>query len=129
MSGSRSFHTAKKAQVITSLLTGETVSSAAQNAGVSERQVYRWLETPEFINEIHSQEHLVLNACSWRLVSLTRKALDALEDVIDHPAQPGAANKRQSGVALLELTLKYMDVLTFEERLERLERLVLSETR
>lgn len=127
MSGSRSFHNTKKAQVVTYLLTGDTVSSAAQKTGVSERQVYRWLDTPEFMNEIRGQERLVLNACAWRLVSMTKGALDALEDVMTRPAQAGAANKRLSACAVLELALKFMDTLTFEERLERLERQVLGE--
>jgi hypothetical protein len=117
----------KRNLAIIELLSGSTIAQAAVKAGVSERQVYRWLETPAFVQELHGQERLVLNACSWRLVSLTKQALDALEDVLTRPAQPGAANKRLASVALLEMSLRFMDVLTFEERLERLERQVLNE--
>ena len=121
MAGSRN---TKKAQVIKHLLTGNTVLLAAEKAGVTERTVYRWLSQPDFVEEIHRQERQVLRACSWRLVSMTKKALDAIEDVMDQPSQPGATNKRLASVAVHELALKYMDILTFEERLLALEKAV-----
>lgn len=114
----------KKAQVVTYLLTGNTVLQAAQLAGVTERTVYLWLNEPVFVEELRRQERQVLNACSWNLVSLSKQALDALKDVLERPSQAGASNKRLAAAQVLELVLKWRDAVDFETRLERLERQV-----
>lgn len=114
----------KKAQVVTYLLTGNTVLQAAQLAGVTERTVYLWLNEPVFVEELRRQERQVLNACSWTLVSLSKQALDALKDVLERPSQAGASNKRLAAAQVLELVLKWRDAVDFETRLERLERQV-----
>ena len=112
---------------IIALLTGSTISGAAQRAGVTERTMYRWLAQPEFMDALHQEERQVLDGVGWRLVSMSRLALDALNSVLVDPAQPGAANKRQAAVAVLELLMKWRSMLDFEDRLKYLERLVSSE--
>lgn len=119
----------KKAQVVTYLLTGNTVLQAAQLAGVTERTVYLWLNEPVFVEELRRQERQVLNACSWNLVSLSKQALDALKDVLERPSQAGASNKRLAAAQVLELVLKWRDAVDFETRLERLERQVFNGTK
>ena len=111
--------------VIGELLTGATIGGAAAAANVTPRTVFRWLEEEAFLDELHTRETQVLNAVSWRLVALSKKALDSLENVIDFPAQAGALNKRLASVALLELALRYRDSLEFEGRIRALERQVL----
>ena len=114
----------KKTLVIGYLLLGETIASAAKKANVSDRQVFRWMEDETFTTLLHKEERKVMDACSWRLVGEVKASVDALVNVRDFPSQAGAGNKRLAAVALLETTLKYKDVLTFEERLTRLEQLV-----
>ena len=110
--------------MVFSLLAGDTISQAAQKAGISDRQVSRWLKEPAFVNELHQAERQVLDACAWNLVSMAKGALDALKDVLEEPASRGANVKRLAAVSVLELALKYMEVLTFEERLQAVERQV-----
>lgn len=121
MSGSR----AKKTEVITSLLTGNTIAFTAKAVGCEERTIYRWLKDESFIRELHQAEKQVLEGVGWKLVSMSKKASDAIEDVIEHPSEPGANVKRLAGVAVLELLIKWRDTMDFEERLTKLERQVL----
>lgn len=115
---------AVKAQAIKHLLAGEPVSSVAQLVGVTPKTVYRWLETPEFVAALHSQEKQVLDACSFRLVGLAHQAIDALQAVLEHPGFQGSNTKRLAAVAVLELVLKWRELVSFEERLSNLERQV-----
>jgi len=123
MSGNGRFP-AKKNLVVVHLLSGSTIEQAARQSGVSDRQVHRWLKEGAFQNALRSQERQVIDACSWRLVSMTKKALDALEDVLREPSSRGANVKRLAAVSVLELTLKWRELVDFEERLSRLERQV-----
>ena len=117
--------TVKQTEVITALVTGSGIAQAAQRSHVNERTVYRWLRLPAFQDALRQEERLVLNACSWRLVALTKKALDALEDVLERPYQPGAANKRLAAGAIVELAGKYYEQVVLEDRVSHLEEMVL----
>lgn len=111
----------KKTLVLSYLLTGDTISGAAEKAKVSERQVYRWLEDETFLQELHHQEKIILNACSWRLTAEVKNSIDALVDVREVPAVEGNGYRLKAASAIIELSLKYLNMLTFEDRLTRLE--------
>lgn len=114
----------KRNIAIVALLSGASIQGAAEQAHISERQLHRWLNEDAFLQELRHQEGKVISACSWRLVSLAKQALDALEDVLNNPEMRGANVKRLTAVSILEMLLKWREQVDFETRLQTLERQV-----
>ena len=110
------------------LLSGETVSSAAGLAGVGERSVYRWLAEPGFRETLKSSQAQVLASVERSLVALSEQAVAALASTCSKLHKSQAANiKRLAAVSVLELVLNFRETLSFEERLNALEMAVKNE--
>lgn len=71
--------------VIQALAVGATVTAAAQLAEISRPTIYHWLQEPAFQQAVafSRQEHAL--TMHDRLQSLTAKALDKLEALLDDP--------------------------------------------
>ena len=127
MSHSERRLSARQHQALVSLVAGGNVESAARDAGVSARQVWRWLRDDHFKAALQTEEGYLMQSLRLRLSALIDQALDALEDVIEHPDQRGANVKRLAAVSCIELLLKVRDVTSLEDRLSALEQVVFSE--
>lgn len=126
MSGNVRLNT-KQVNALNQLLKGETVAKTAETIGVSERQIYRWLQAEDFTAEMRRLKSEMLRMSGVRLVALTSKALKALTEIIEEPGVPGAGVRLRCAVAILELVDKWRVSDDFEERLSILERQVLHE--
>ena len=115
----------KQTKALHQLLKGETVANTANLAGVSERQLYRWLQADDFTGELKRLKAEMLRLSGVRLVGLTSKALKALNEIIEEPGAPGAPVRLRCAVAILELADKWRNSDDFDERLNKLEREVL----
>lgn len=116
--------TTRQTKFILSLLEGNTVAQSADLAGVAERTAFLWLKedvVKDQLREVQTQAMLLAGA---RLTAVVVKAIDALEDVIDRPAQTGAGNKRLAAGAVLDLCVKWQQAVNYEDRILELERLV-----
>jgi len=122
MTGSRL--TPRKRQAISELLKGKANAEVSELVGVSERTLYRWQGEPSFQLELRRSETRLLEHAVMRLLKLTEDAVDAMEDVIHNPGQRGASVKRLAAKDVLEVSLKWREMVTFEERLQRLEETV-----
>lgn len=123
MSGNVRVNT-KQAHALHALMKGETVAGAAGAAGVSERQLYRWLQSEDFTGELNTQKARMLRLSGVRLVALCSKATKALSEIIEEPGAPGAGVRLRCAVAILETVDRWRNSEDFDERLSRLERLV-----
>jgi hypothetical protein len=113
--------TARKS-LLSLLLDGATITQAAEQIGVSERTIYRWLEDETFRCELALAEKQALDAVGVRLVGLASAALDALILVLDEPEVRGANVRRLAARDLLDLVLKWHELRTLEQRLTALEK-------
>lgn len=113
-----------QARALEALLSSSTVREASHLAGVSERQVYRWLALPEFRAKLKAGERERIESAMRCLSSLTGEAVSALASVLAEPEQYGANIKRLAAVSIIELMLKAREQLDIDERLEALERTV-----
>lgn len=111
----------RQARALEALLSSSTVKQAAQAAGISERQVYRWLLEPEFSAKLKESERERITSALRALSVLTGKAVEALADVLEYPAQNGANNMRLTAVSIIELSLKAREQGEILERIEALE--------
>lgn len=116
--------TTRQTKFILALLDGNTVAQSADLAGVAERTAFLWLKedvVKDQLREVQTQAMLLSGA---RLTAVVVKAIDALEDVIDRPAQTGAGNKRLAAGTVLDLCVKWQQAVNYEDRILELERLV-----
>ena len=119
----------KQSLAIAALVKGATLRDAAKAAGVSERQVNRWMHRPSFSSALRSSESEIVQAAGRRLIGLADAAMDALEDVLKNPQERGANVKRLAAVSVIELAIKVREYSELEERLAALEGRVYAETK
>ena len=111
----------KQLKAIETLAGGVTVTETARLLGVCERTVYRWKDTPGFSDAVRRFHGEKVELVGIRLLNLAETAVDALQDVLEHPTQEGANQKRLVSVAVLSLVLNWRITTDYEERLIKLE--------
>ena len=115
---------ANQKRAIAALLENPTIGEAAAACNLAERTIYRYLDEPQFRAELSRRESLSMDLATRRLLKMSEKALDALEDVLDYPLQKGATNMRLAAVAVINSLLKIRELRTIEQRLSELEKAV-----
>lgn len=108
-------------KAIPALLENPTLLKAAEACGLNERTLRRFLEDPVFRAELQKREGIILDEMTRRLLQMSGKAVDALADVLEWPAQPGAANMRLAAKTVIDSLLKIRELVTVEQRLSDLE--------
>jgi len=116
--------TRNQTRAIKALMEYPTIDQVAEAIGVNPRTVFRWLDDPGFKVELSQAEGRSLDKIARRLLMLGNKAIDAIEDIIDDPDQPGATNKRLSAQAILDQVVKLRELRNIEARLADLEKAV-----
>jgi hypothetical protein len=104
--------TAQQITVLQALAAGATVTAAAQLANVSRPTVYAWSDNPAFQQALAFAQQEYALTLRDRLQSLTAKALDKLEQVLDHPKASPSVILRAT---ILLLTNKKWNLPTVED--------------
>ena len=100
------------------LALGKTVAEAALAASVSERELYRWRQSPKFRRQVVKQRDQIVVEIVGRLCALGGKAAETLDMLMDDPAP---RIRLGSAKCALEQLLRAHDLLTIQRRLEALE--------
>lgn len=106
--------------LLTALVCGGTVESAARKAGVSARTVYRRLSQARFQERLRRCRRDLVERTSGLLTGAALGAVKTLVDLQQDPAAP-ATVKRRAARDILELGLRFRDTTDLEERISRLE--------
>ncbi len=102
------------------LLVSRDVRSAATAAGVSERSLWRWLQDPQFTQELHQAESEAINTAARRLIGLSDLALNFLNDLLEDPTAAPGLRVRAADLVLTTL-LKLREFAVLEARISELE--------
>ena len=111
--------TYKQQKAITALLTTQTIGQAAALCGVSERQLYRWLDEPIFQAALREAGESVTRSALRRLMAGTDKALDTLHGLMDAENE---SVKRMSAMNWLDTLYKAKELQELEDRLQAIEK-------
>jgi len=111
----------RKLKAVAELVQGETVQAAAEAAGVTARTVQRWKNEPGFKAELEGRRRETLRQAKDRLYNLAGDAVKAFEEILENPGTRGASVKRLTAKDILEMLLKWVEVVELEERVTRLE--------
>ena len=109
----------KQARAIGALLASRTVTDAAQEAGISARQLHRWLNEPGFVAELQRHEAATIDHVARRLTQATQTALDEVLRVLENGASDSL--RLRAALALLDIVLRWHELRSIDARLAALE--------
>lgn len=121
MAGNDRVLTRTQKRVIAALLVEKTIAQAAQTAQVGEKTVYRYLANPTFRASLAQAENTTIDEAGRRLLSGQEQALNTLEEVIREGKD---SDRRLAAQAWLDLSLRWREMKTFDQRLGELEKAV-----
>jgi len=108
----------RKALALEVLSSGLSVEKASEVSHVSRQTIYNWLSQKSFKNELRKRQSVLFQSLSKRLMNITVKALQVLEDCLD--SRNENIRLRASGIAISSLK-NIMELADFEERITELE--------
>jgi len=112
--------TQKKRRLVAALLTSPSVRAAAQAADVSERTAWRWLSDDAVKAELRKRQDAILTELAAGLVADASEARGVLRSVMLDKASPRGVRVRAATV-LLDAALRFAELVSMTDRLERLE--------
>jgi len=111
----------RQEKLLALLLTEKTVDAACQKAGVAVTTYWRWMKDETFIKEFRRMRRGILENTVAKLQSITFAAIDALERNLN--CENPAAEIRSAQI-ILEQSIKGLEMLDLENRIETLEAVV-----
>jgi hypothetical protein len=127
MSGFKDFSemiklTANQNRAINALMSERTIKAAAEKTGLAERTIYRYLEQDNFKQELERREQLILNRVAREILTLTDGAVKVVAEILNGEITGDeTANRRLAAKIILDYTLKFSEIRSLTERIERLE--------
>ena len=110
----------KQTAAIGALLVHRTQAEAAAAAGVSPRQLSRWLtEDAGFRAALAEAEAAIVDHTARRLTQATMAALDTVIRIMETGSSDSV--KLRAAVSLLDTTLRWHELRVIEQRLSALE--------
>jgi len=106
------------------LISSPTIESAAKQSGISNKQIFDWLNQPNFRQELENRKNEAVNQAVDRLKLTACKACETLISLLDN-AQSDSI-KHRVAVDMLNMTLKFMEFKDVEQRLRKLEETITS---
>lgn len=106
--------TPRKRKVIIALLGCNSVTVAAQESGVSERTIYRYLAESSFRRALQEAEREAIQQATRRLVGLQGLAIETLEEVLKDKAEKPSV-RLKAATSTLNYLLKLRELKSTEE--------------
>jgi hypothetical protein len=106
-------------RAVVALLQFRNVAEAATATGTPARTIYRWLREEGFRAALVVAEGAAIDAATRRLVTLSGKAIDVFDGLLDASSPPTVRLRAAAGV--LEYLLRLRELRDLEARLTRLE--------
>ena len=120
MPGSADNLTPRRQKAVEALLAGASCEAAARTARVDPRTLRRWKRAPDFCEALKQGQRAMFDEALGVLRASALSAARALREVVEDrtaapPVRVGAAR------VLLEQSMRAVEVVELEKRLERLE--------
>ena len=115
--------TLKQEKALAALLSEDTISGAANVAGVAEVTLFRWLQLPEFRKHFRQMRRQLVEAALAQLQRDCTRAVRVLREVAEDGAAPATARGAASR-AIIDHAIAAVEVMDLQKRVERLEELL-----
>lgn len=118
--GSEKNITTRQTKLINSLIESKNISDACQDAGISQRTAFRWLNDRAFIRALRLAEDRIQDAVTRRLINRTMRNIEILESIADSANANDNARIR-AVEAMTDCMFKIYDMRNTQTRLTNLE--------
>jgi transposase-like protein len=116
----------KKEQAVLALLSSPSISEAAKAVGISEATLWRWLQRSDFQHAYREARNRLIEQALARLQQATGEAVATLRRNL---TSGKASVEVRAAQIILEQATKAIELYDLEERLARLEEVLLGEKR
>jgi hypothetical protein len=120
--------TRKQELTIAALLTAQSVGAAAQQAGIAEPTLYRWLKDDAFQTAYRDARRAIVQQAIVQVQQATGEAVETLRAVMQDHEAPASA-KVSAAKAILETAIKAVELEDLEARLAALEEILRGQPR
>jgi hypothetical protein len=110
--------TPRQIRALTYLADSPTVSEAARQANVARATLYRWMEEPDFRQEVERLRGEAADMAKAELKGLMLKAVSVLSDSMHDTSSLVRLRAAQS---TMYIGMKAIDVAQLEQRIDRIE--------
>jgi hypothetical protein len=110
----------KQERAIAALLVAPSVTAAAQQIGVNENTLLRWLKDAAFQTTYREARRHVVQQAIAQVQQATSEAVEALRAIMSNGDAPASA-RVSAAKAVLETALKAVELEDIEQRLQALE--------
>jgi hypothetical protein len=104
--------------LVLALARGETLATAAQLAGVSERTCNRRLQSPEFRRKVQQARSQLVDAAAGKISNTLDVAADCLKNLLGSASD---AIRLSAARALFDIGLRLKEAVELENRLQAVE--------
>jgi hypothetical protein len=109
-------------KALTALLTCPSITAAAQQCGVAEVTLHRWLKDTAFQAAYREARRVVVQHAIAQVQRATGEAVETLRSVMQDPEAPASA-RVSAAKAILETAVKGIEIDDLEVRIAALEAL------
>lgn len=110
----------KQEQAIAALLTAPSITEAAQQTGIGEQTLFRWLKDPAFAEAYRQARRQVVQQAITQLQAACGEAVENLRVIMGNPEAPASA-RVSAARTVLEMAVKAVELEDLEQRLSALE--------
>ena len=107
-------------KAILPLLGNHTIAEVANQIGITERTLYRWLTLPHFQEKLQQEREKLREQAFDNLKATLNKAVERLGELLDDESSSVRLRACQT---ILDYNIKLVEIQELEERLARLEAL------
>lgn len=107
-------------KAVEALVSGASASIAASYAGVTRKQIYVWLQNPDFQQAVRESSAEILSSTVNHLTKAAGDAVLVLQHAVRDTNQPMNVRIRAADMILTHLT-NYRKLYEMEDRLRQLE--------
>ena len=115
----------KKQQLIAALLEQPTIRKAAKAVDLGEATAHRWLRDPAFQRSYKAARQQIVDFSISQIQRASSEAVGVLREILHDKTAPASSRVSASKI-VLEIALKGLEVSDILERLDNLERSMLS---
>jgi len=110
-------------KAVAALISQPTIASAAESIGIGEVTLHRWLKLDHFLTAYRKARHQVVSQAIGKLQTNLSGAIDVLMAIAENEEAPASA-RVTAARAIIDQSLKAVEVENIEERIERLEQII-----
>ena len=107
---------------IAHIIASPSIEEASRRSSVSRATLHKWLKNDAFKAELRSKRDVVVNSALNTLKSAASQAVDELIELIKAPR---AEVRLSASKCIIEYVLKSREIENIEQRLEKVERVIL----